>query len=305
MKNIHSAILKVIIDGVNGPVFSLDTNYCYTSFNRIHADLMKILYNVDIEEGRSLLDYQTSTVDREKAKKNIDKTLSGEYVKESAWSGDDKDTRRYFEVFHTPVLNDQGVVMGVVVNAIDLTENLNVEEKLRETNEYLNNLFNYANAPIIVWDTSLIVTRFNPAFELLSGYTRDEVIGKDISVLFSKEKAGSSVELIKRAVSGERWEVVEIEIQRKDGRKRIVLWNSANILGKDGKTVVETIAQGNDITERKSSEAKIATKVKELELFNNLMVGREIRMVELKKEINRLLKISGEPEKYTIHDSNS
>jgi PAS domain S-box-containing protein len=136
----------------------------------------------------------------------------------------------------------------------DFEEIKKAEEALRETNEYLENLFNYANAPIIVWNPSLIITRFNHAFENLSGYSAEEVRGKKIDVLFPKEQINSSLKLIKRAVSGERWETVEIEIQRKDGELRIVLWNSANILDKDGKTVVATIAQGHDITERKRAE---------------------------------------------------
>jgi PAS domain S-box-containing protein len=131
---------------------------------------------------------------------------------------------------------------------------LESQEKLRETNEYLSNLFNYANAPIIVWDTSLLITRFNHAFENLSGYSADEVIGRKISVLFPKDESRSSLSLINDAVKGERWETVEIEIQRKDGKKRIVLWNSANIHEKDGITVMATIAQGHDITVRKQAE---------------------------------------------------
>ncbi|MBA4321945.1 MAG: hypothetical protein C0408_03935 [Odoribacter sp.] len=142
---------------------------------------------------------------------------------------------------------------------------LDSEEELRETNEYLTNLINYANAPIIVWDPSLHITRFNHAFERLSGFTAEEVTGKKIDLLFSQDKVGFSLELIKRAVSGERWETVEIEIQRKDGDSRIVMWNSANILDKDEKTVIATIAQGNDITDRKTAEEKLRLLNEELE----------------------------------------
>jgi len=133
------------------------------------------------------------------------------------------------------------------------------KEKLQETNEYLSNLFNYANVPIIVWDTSLIIMQFNPAFEQLSGYGKDEVSGRKIDMLFDKEKRMASLELIKSAVGGERWETIEIEVLRKDGDSRIVLWNSANIHDKDGKTVIATIAQGHDITKRKLAEKALRT----------------------------------------------
>ena len=78
----------------------------------------------------------------------------------------------------------------------------------------------------------------------ISGYYEEEVLGKKINILFSDDNVASSLELINRAVSGERWETVEIEICRKDKASRIVLWNSANILDKEGKTVIATIAQG-------------------------------------------------------------
>jgi PAS domain-containing protein len=43
-------------------------------------------------------------------------------------------------------------------------------------------------------------------------------------------------------------------------------------------------------------------KIKELQLFNDYFVGRELKMVELKKEINELLKKSGSEEKYWFPD---
>lgn len=44
----------------------------------------------------------------------------------------------------------------------------------------------------------------------------------------------------------------------------------------------------HDITERKKAEDEIRAKTRELEDFNEAATGREIRMIELKKEINRL-----------------
>jgi len=168
----------------------------------------------------------------------------------------------------TGIVTENGEQCHVIV--IDITELKYAEEELRETNEYLMNLFNHANAPIIVWDTSMFITQFNHAFEHLSGYCTEEVIGKKIDILFSKETIESSLDLIERAISGERWETVEIEIQRKDGDSRILLCNTANILEKDNKTVVATIAQGNDITERKHGEEEI----------QRLIAGLEQRVAE-------------------------
>jgi len=60
-----------------------------------------------------------------------------------------------------------------------------------------------------------------------------------------------------------------------------------------------------DVTERKQAQEEIIKKARDLERFNNLMIGRELTMVELKKEINELLKRSGEKEKYRIVEKGS
>ncbi len=55
-----------------------------------------------------------------------------------------------------------------------------------------------------------------------------------------------------------------------------------------------------DITERKAAEAEIKEKADELVKFNRLAVGRELKMIELKKEINALLEESGKEPEYKI-----
>jgi PAS domain S-box-containing protein len=164
---------------------------------------------------------------------------------------------------------------------LDITKRKQAVETLRETNEYLENLFNYANSPIIVWDTSFIITRFNYAFEQLTGYNAEEVRGKKVDILFSKEKMDSGLDLLKRTVSGDRWEGVEIEIKRKDEETRIVLWSSANICDKDGKTVIATIAQGHDITERKQAVEEIRCQKNELVELNKSLESANDRLKDL------------------------
>ncbi|MCK4599865.1 PAS domain S-box protein [Candidatus Bipolaricaulota bacterium] len=134
------------------------------------------------------------------------------------------------------------------------TERKQAEEMLRETRDYLENLINYANAPIIVWDPEFRITRFNRAFEHLTGYKADEVISQEVAMLFPEANREESLHKIARTLSGEYWESIEIPILRKDGETRLALWNSANIYAEDGKTLLAIIAQGTDITERERAE---------------------------------------------------
>jgi predicted nucleic acid-binding Zn-ribbon protein len=58
------------------------------------------------------------------------------------------------------------------------------------------------------------------------------------------------------------------------------------------------IATARDITERKNYEAKLTKKVEELEYMNKFMINREVRMAEIKKEINELLVSMGQEKRY-------
>lgn len=57
-----------------------------------------------------------------------------------------------------------------------------------------------------------------------------------------------------------------------------------------------------DITERKQAEEELKQKMKQLERFNKVVVDRELRMIELKREINDLLKKAGLEKKYSSPD---
>lgn len=148
------------------------------------------------------------------------------------------------------------------------TEDIRQSElRLRESNAYLENLINYANAPIIVWDPQFRITRFNHAFEFLTGRGEAEVIGQSLDILFPPTMVADTMDLIRKASCGERWETVEIIIQHRDGSLRTVLWNSATLFALDGQTPIATIAQGNDITIRKQYENELLDKNSELERF--------------------------------------
>jgi PAS domain S-box-containing protein len=56
----------------------------------------------------------------------------------------------------------------------------------------------------------------------------------------------------------------------------------------------------SDITKRKKMETELKQKMNDMERFHNLVVGRELRMIELKKEINDLLQQAGQEKKYKI-----
>ena len=55
-----------------------------------------------------------------------------------------------------------------------------------------------------------------------------------------------------------------------------------------------------DITKRKQVEEALKKKNQVLEIFNRMAVDRELKMVELKKEINCLAQEAGQEPRYKI-----
>ena len=168
----------------------------------------------------------------------------------------------------------------------EIEERRKAENTLRETSQYLENLINYANAPIIVWDPEFKITLFNRAFEHLTDWAAADVIGKPLDIILPKGCLTEVMALIRKTVTGERWESVEIPILHRNGGIRMVLWNSAPIYGADGKTIISIIAQGQDITDRKKIESEYRLRASEYAKMN-VALEEEIRQ---RKESDATLK---------------
>jgi PAS domain S-box-containing protein len=165
-------------------------------------------------------------------------------------------------------------VRFIQCNIRDITERKQAEEALRETSNYLENLLSFANAPIMVWDNNNKVTKFNLAFERMTGYTMYDVLGKNPEILFSDDKRKEISTLISRTSDGENLISVELPVRCKNGIIRNVLWNTSNIYTKDAKTIIATIANGQDVTERKRAEESLQeSELRFRSLYENATIG--------------------------------
>ena len=213
---------------------------------------------------------------------------------------------RDIEVAAAPVEDAGGVAAQVLVR--DITEHKRAENELREARDYLESLLDHANAPIIVWDPQYRITRFNRASERLTGRRAVDVIGEPLDLLFPESRRGEAYGHIRRAEAGEYWETVEIPILRVDRTVRTVLWNSAPLFDATGTNVVATIAQGQDITERKRAEAERERLLREVEDERTklrtvietapqgiLLADAEARIVLANPAAGRLLGDAGRP----------
>lgn len=141
----NHAVLKGIMDGAEGAIFSLDRTYRYTSFNQAHAAIMKALYGVAITLGDSLLEVQSVPEDRAVAKANLDRALAGETFTDERQTGDEAHRKGYFEVTHTPIRSALGDVIGVAVMARETTKRRQAEVALRQAQDLLSQAESLAN----------------------------------------------------------------------------------------------------------------------------------------------------------------
>jgi len=102
-----------------------------------------------------------------------------------------------------------------------------------------------------------------------------------------------------KAVAEKSFYETEFRVRRYDGVYRDYLARGIPLLAGDG-TVREWVGTCIDITERKRAEEDLKRRNYDLNRFNQAAAGREMRMIELKQQINELSRRLGEPPPYAL-----
>jgi two-component system CheB/CheR fusion protein len=172
----------------------------------------------------------------------------------------------------------------------DITERKKAEEAVSKSESRYRELVQNANSVIIRWKRDGTLTFFNEFAQKFFGYGEEEIIGSNVSILVpERDSKGVDLPKLLREIveNPERFANNVNENVLRDGRKVWMAWTNKPIFDEQGQ-VVEILAVGTDITERKLAEDALRANNDELERLNRAMVGRELRMVELKKEVNEL-----------------
>lgn len=144
-----------------------------------------------------------------------------------------------------------------------------------------------------------IIMSWNPGAEKIYGYSAKEVKGHSVSILIPEGYPGELPNILKKIKEGERIGHYEAMRKRRDGKKIDVSLTISPVKDKTGKIIgASTIAR--DITERKKMEAELKDKTQALETFHKLAVGREFKVIELKKQVNKLSKELGKEAPYDV-----
>ena len=187
----------------------------------------------------------------------MEKMLSG-YEEPYESTALKKDGTTFPCVLHGKMMKYKGKLVRVT-SLRDITISKEINDTLRDSYLFTENLLNTANVMIVGLDNNARVNIFNKAAEKLTGYKKDEVIGKswltEIPIL-PKDIVLSVENVIKTLLTDdESVNVNENPIITKHGEIRYILWQN-NEVKKKGKTV-GTISFGLDITERKIFEDEL------------------------------------------------
>lgn len=164
-----------------------------------------------------------------------------------------------------PIFDDKGKFAGAMGLLTDITERKNMEDKLREREEFYHTIIESSNDMIWILDTEGNFLFFNKRTENITGYKLDDWKGKNFSLLVIKKDIPKITDIFHNTLNGQ-YNQYDTTIKSKSGKNIIVSVNTAPIYSKE--KIIGTMSFGRDITENKKAEKKIKKTTEELSRSN-------------------------------------
>jgi len=121
-----SALLSAILESSPDViVFALDREYRYLAYNKRHQETMRAIWGKEISVGMSMLDIVGKDEDRQKARANFDKALAGRSFTVTEEYGDESLNRWTWQDYYSPIISDDGQIVGVTCYCLNTTEPTN------------------------------------------------------------------------------------------------------------------------------------------------------------------------------------
>ena len=182
---------------------------------------------------------------------------------------------------------EEGITFAI---AYDITDRKQAADALAESEKKYRLLADNTLDCIWQMDSELRFTYVNPAVFPMFGFTPEEWTGTLLANHCSSEetsKVGAIIaeELQKKETYGTTF---EMWLDHKNGTN-ICCEIISNVIVDENGNPLRFQGTTRDMSERKKTEDKLNKTLTEIERFNKLMIGREGRVIEMKKEVNVLL----------------
>ncbi|MDD2738509.1 MAG: PAS domain S-box protein [Methylomonas lenta] len=240
---------RALLDNFPFLVWLKDKNYRYLAANRVFAEQLGIsvdqiigktdfdIFPVDLAQryqadDRSVMDSKQQLHTEEQMR------LFGEY--------------RWVETHKSPLLDDQNQVLGIVGFSRDISQRKESEEALKLSALVFEN----SSEAMLVTDADNKVLNVNAAFTQMTGYTAEDVLGKDPKMLSSGEHDPAFYQAMWQSINATGTWHGELKNRRKSGEVYIEETFINTIYDNDNKPQ-RRVALFSDITQRKQTEEQI------------------------------------------------
>jgi diguanylate cyclase (GGDEF)-like protein/PAS domain S-box-containing protein len=150
-----------------------------------------------------------------------------------------------------------GIPSSLRITVQDITKRKRTENILQESEKKYRELVQNTNSIILRMDINGRITFFNEFAQKFFGYTKDEILDKNVVGTIVPEMDTSYRDLkamIKDIIQNPNlYTINENENIRRNGERVWILWTNKGAIDKDGH-ITEILCIGNDITEHKKTE---------------------------------------------------
>lgn len=158
-----------------------------------------------------------------------------------------------------PVRNAKGDILGGLVILEDITERKRIEEVQRQQREeqaLAASVFIHAHEGIIICDANQVILDVNPTFSEITGYERDEIIGKTPKFLSSGKQDAEFYKAMWQAIREQGHWQGEVWNRRKDGTSYAERLTISRVVN-DQNQVTHYIGTFSDISLLKLHQAEL------------------------------------------------
>jgi PAS domain S-box-containing protein len=171
-------------------------------------------------------------------------------------------------------------------------------EEVEKSKKYIENIIKNIADPIFVKDEDSKLLVVNDAFCQLFGLNKENILGKTLAEDVSPAERESFLRIDKMVINDGKENINEESLTVRGGLIKTISTKKSRFIDDKGRKFLIGIIR--DITERKKAEEQNKQQLAELKRYNSTMVDREIKMIQLKKEINDYCRQLNLPEKYLI-----